>query len=388
MYLCVRIAHFLDIEKSIRYRFVLTQRFFVKNVFMVISKENVTNRNEYLDLVKSFAIIGVIVGHCIQYGSGEGYLGNCTFFANPLFKFIYSFHMPLFMLVSGYLFAYSIEKRTWKENIKRKIKTLLVPLLAWTLVCFIIKKIGASVSGGVGTPIELVSSYLIQLIFSFWFLWAILYASLIIIFVKNCFKDSNIVYVALILISLFLPNSYNLCLYSFMLPYYIIGYKFNIYIRNGNKVLSHLNSNRKIYILVTGLVFFFLLYFYNYDAYIYTSGYSILNKFLCFHLITNIYRFVIGLVGSLFVLLVIQIINKNNNMIIRFFTMIGKETMGLYIVSGFCFDFILPRITKDFDGLNSGVLVIEVICVLFISHIVVKILQRTNLTNKIFLGAR
>ena len=68
--------------------------------------------------------------------------------------------------------------------------------------------------------------------------------------------------------------------------------------------------------------------------------------------------------------------------------MIGKETMGLYIVSGFCFDFILPRITKDFDGLNSGVLVIEVICVLFISHIVVKILQRTNLTNKIFLGAR
>lgn len=359
---------------------------------MVICKNTTTNRNQYLDLVKSFAIICVIIGHCIQYGSGTEYLENGTFFDNPLFKFIYSFHMPLFMLISGYLFAFSVEKRSWKENIKRKITTLFIPILAWALVSLTINASSEIYyTGEVKTVWEYAVSYFYIIISSLWFLWAILYASLIIIFVKKGLRDSNIAYLILILISLFIPNMYNAALYSFMLPYYIIGYKFNIYNTNKRlKALYHFDHNRTKYILATCVIFFFLLYFYNYDSYIYTSGYCILNEHLCFHLITNIYRFTIGLIGSCFILCIMKYINKNmkNNMITQCLTTIGKETMGLYIISGYCFSYILPKITKHLDGINYGMLIIEVIGVLIISHITVKIIEKTDFTNKIFLGAR
>ena len=77
-------------------------------------------RNKFVDVLKATAIFLVVMGHCIQYGSGNDYYVECTFFENSLFKFIYSFHMPLFMLISGYLFAFSLKKRTWISNIKKK----------------------------------------------------------------------------------------------------------------------------------------------------------------------------------------------------------------------------------------------------------------------------
>lgn len=77
--------------------------------------EKVRNeRSSYLDLVKAFAIICVVVGHCIQYGSGARYLSDGSYFLNVVFKVIYSFHMPLFMLVSGYLFYNS----TLRANVR------------------------------------------------------------------------------------------------------------------------------------------------------------------------------------------------------------------------------------------------------------------------------
>lgn len=65
-------------------------------------------RSEYLDVLKAFTIVCVIIGHCIQYGSGARYLENQCYFDNIVFKIIYSFHMPLFMLISGYLFFNTI----------------------------------------------------------------------------------------------------------------------------------------------------------------------------------------------------------------------------------------------------------------------------------------
>ena len=59
-------------------------------------------RNQCVDGLKGFAILLVVLGHCVQYGLGEVNFNNENYFEYPIFKFIYSFHMPLFMLVSGY----------------------------------------------------------------------------------------------------------------------------------------------------------------------------------------------------------------------------------------------------------------------------------------------
>lgn len=66
-----------------------------------------------IDLIKGIAIFLVVFGHSIQYGSGSYFLKSGLFFQNNVFKVIYSFHMPLFMLVSGFLF-YSSKDRGFK----------------------------------------------------------------------------------------------------------------------------------------------------------------------------------------------------------------------------------------------------------------------------------
>lgn len=56
----------------------------------------------YFDLLKLFAIYLVIIGHCVQY------LLPTRPYDEPLYVYIYSFHMPLFMMISGF-FSYKEE---------------------------------------------------------------------------------------------------------------------------------------------------------------------------------------------------------------------------------------------------------------------------------------
>lgn len=87
------------------------------------------SRSEYLDFVKGTAIILVELGHCVQWGSGAAFLSSGLFFEDGLFRFIYSFHMPLFMLVSGYVFYWSFGRRAFRETARKQFRRLVVPCL-------------------------------------------------------------------------------------------------------------------------------------------------------------------------------------------------------------------------------------------------------------------
>ena len=92
-------------------------------------------RNSYLDFVRGIAIYCVLWGHCIQYGMVNG--GN--FFENPIFKFIYSFHMPMFMLISGYLFYDSAKTKNISKLLVTRLWSLGIPLFVWGCVPKILK---------------------------------------------------------------------------------------------------------------------------------------------------------------------------------------------------------------------------------------------------------
>ena len=72
-------------------------------------------------MVKAIAIMLVIVGHAIQYGTSQALQGT-RLLEFGVFKYIYSFHMPLFMLVSGYLFHFTIEKKALLKLLRGKMK--------------------------------------------------------------------------------------------------------------------------------------------------------------------------------------------------------------------------------------------------------------------------
>ena len=74
-------------------------------------------RISYIDQLKGIAILLVVLGHVIGYNNCED---------SFLWRFIYSFHMPLFMFISGYVaqMTFRIERFGWNETISFLIKKL------------------------------------------------------------------------------------------------------------------------------------------------------------------------------------------------------------------------------------------------------------------------
>lgn len=84
-------------------------------------------RNDTFDAIKALAIWLVILGHCIQYFSGLDYWNDHAF------QFIYSFHMPLFFMISGFFFASSFKLMPSKFLIKKAV-SLLLPCFSWGFI--------------------------------------------------------------------------------------------------------------------------------------------------------------------------------------------------------------------------------------------------------------
>jgi len=78
------------------------------------------DRVEWIDMAKGYGILCVILGH-ISFHS--------------LSIWIYSFHIPLFFFLSGYLFN---ENRPFIPFLRKKIKTLLIPYIFFSFlyICF------------------------------------------------------------------------------------------------------------------------------------------------------------------------------------------------------------------------------------------------------------
>lgn len=84
------------------------------------------NRIIELDFFKGIAILLVVLGHSVSRGVADHYL-------DPVMLWIYSFHMPLFFFISGYLISYtSYKKRNFGNSVLKKVLTLLLPYLVWT----------------------------------------------------------------------------------------------------------------------------------------------------------------------------------------------------------------------------------------------------------------
>ena len=69
-----------------------------------------TKRITWVDMAKGYGMIAVLIGHLVQ----GGLLGN----------FVYSFHLPLFFFLSGYLFHPNVGFGTF---LKKKAKSILIP---------------------------------------------------------------------------------------------------------------------------------------------------------------------------------------------------------------------------------------------------------------------
>ena len=177
-------------------------------------------RNGYIDFVKGAAILLVLVGHAIQYCYGADYFLREAYFDNPLFDFIYSFHMPLFMAVSGYLLHYTLSHRTEYEMVVRRVRQLGLPILSFGCLAFAIKW---AVSPQYDV-VECVKGLFMTCAGNLWFLWALLYNQLLLLLIHRL-GDKVWMYVLVGLLIYFIPDSsYLPARYTFLYPFLVVGY--------------------------------------------------------------------------------------------------------------------------------------------------------------------
>lgn len=349
-------------------------------------------RNVYIDIVKAVAIILVVFGHCIQYGSGSEFLSSTAFFENKVFIFIYSFHMPLFMLVSGYLFAYSLKDINSTDGLKRtiikKVKQLIIPLFSWSFVSLALAIAKLVINGNTATVsiIWLLKTLVSGFINGPWFLWAIWWCSLTVIVVRYFFKDSPYIYLAGLILTFIIPDAFGLAKYKFMYLYFVSSYFFNAYDFEAKLKKIYLN---KFFIAGVIVAFIVMLRFYNHDTYIYTTGYTLLGKDVFSQLWNDCFRFIIGIFGGISVMYVVWGIYKlAKGKYPTFLFYIGKNTLGVYLISGILIYEGLARITAGVPKINYLLTFGESIVIMVVSLAINWILRRNKTLNTLFLGGR
>ena len=133
------------------------------------------------------------------------------YWENPLFRFIYSFHMPLFMLISGYLFTYSYRKRGGFQVFMSRIKTLLYSIFSIEVVLVLCH------------PSHIIPSVMWVL----WFYWAILFATgvgIAMYYFRDKFRFPRPLFIVLIFLGMmFFPDNPMVPANKFVLTYFLLG---------------------------------------------------------------------------------------------------------------------------------------------------------------------
>lgn len=88
-------------------------------------------RIDYLDIAKGIGIILVVLGHSFPDASYTVGIQNPI--CKVIFELIYTFHMPLFFFISGYLSPKLVIQKE-KKMILKRISSLLIPYLFMSML--------------------------------------------------------------------------------------------------------------------------------------------------------------------------------------------------------------------------------------------------------------
>lgn len=87
----------------------------------------IVQRDGLFDCIKGGLILLVVLGHSVAYSFPDEYLTRWDF------KVIYSFHMALFIFVSGYFVAASKKVHDWRW-LRHRLCRLLLPYCVWSAI--------------------------------------------------------------------------------------------------------------------------------------------------------------------------------------------------------------------------------------------------------------
>lgn len=363
------------------------------------------NRNIKADVIRGFAIITVILGHCIQNGFGWWYFIGGGYWENKLYQFIYSFHMPLFMLLAGWYAYYSMKKlegdrkKQWKFWGKKAF-TYITPIFLWTVFEFVRGAILREINGEEQIKIgDLLISFVSYFFTNLWFLWAILIC-LTIVFIMHFYLEDNIpLYVFGFCCLFIIPDAINLGVYKYLMPYYIAAFYVNMcldrysgseegenredegYGKKFGSIIYKITGSYKekpvMYLILSAVIFGVLFIFYNRDTFIYLSGYRVSRTGFVRQVALDIYRMIIGFAGSAFFMILFdRITERFSDYKWPILTAFGRHSLGIYILQGYYILIVMASYTNNLVGIRWYYIPVETVLICAVSLITTIILEK------------
>lgn len=343
-----------------------------------------TQRLEWIDALKCFLITIVIWGHLIQY-----YSGKVHFWENPIWEIIYSFHMPLFIFISGYLFK---NKSNLSNSIRIKTIQLLLPGLTCATILYI-KDVDLNQIKLIDIKHIFESSCL-----NLWYL-KVLFICLMGGYIF--FRSKLICIVSFIIFWLFIRlgfydyiniNLLNLLCSAigggnglfFLLPFFVLGYCFRYY--NLYRIFC-----KKVFIISSLSIWYILmLYFEGPDTIYFASAKWFSSGILLYKEITQtIYRDLVALFAIIFLSVIFRRYYSSTHiyqLIDKTVRDIGRNTLGIYILQYLIIEMNLINFSLyTFCPNNYSCAVISVLIVLLFNQFV-KIIQMNKYISTLLIG--
>lgn len=320
----------------------------------------------WIDFLKFFAIFLVLWGHCIQHFT-------YSFRDNPIYLWIYSFHMPLFMMLSGW-FASHLLKKSLFDVVKLKFRQLLLPSIIWGTILFLVAKY-----------LMTSHSYLHIIYYSYWFLKSLFSCMILFVVGLKYFKNKKVGLIFVLFISQ-LCNSIPYLEFlqlRYMFPCFVMGYLFS-------QNYIWLQRNIKIITLVSFICFVSLFCFFNKDllwpiSYIHNIG----------DIVTVYYKLIIGMFGSVMCIGFAHLLPSNK--LLQYMANIGKHTLAIYILQAIILELMLKHFVNNyinFHEINVGLssliyFPLISVAVLILILVIISFLDKINASwlfdlNKIF----
>ena len=327
------------------------------------------SRIEYIDNLKGFAIIFVVMGHVLEK--------SLNIHDMPVNVFYSSFHMPLFMFLSGIFAMKGIKYYSFKEIlffIKKKTLRLMLPFI---------------IVGGIYSFMHFGSLYPVLMGDSrcFWFLPALFYCmivELLINIVKNLFLKQTFIidlfihiFIWALVATLYYLGINLPYLYRFVVffPFFLMGHYYASYV----KFQQLIQSSKEVF-AVSILLYFLFLY------------------------LQPIINMPFGLTGffSIFILIHLfrncppQFANK-----MRFLGYIGRFSLEIYIFHWFLLPSLIPlgeyllNLGINDEIINNGNFVLLLLLsfaisipIILICIVISKIIKQSGYFNLIILGQK
>ncbi len=304
----------------------------------MIQKESITQKDEhtvvttrivYWDVAKCLLMFLVILGHIVQlwqYGS----ISSDNFWEDGVFKAIYMFHMPCFVLISGYFAGKTIQKQTWR-TLPKYARRLLLPGI--TFGCFwLLHRITCEAAD---TPLDILQ--IAKAAGPFWFLIILFECVCFFILVSlpssKIFKTTMIIFPLVLALAIselpqhlqhFFPHNRWFVYYW---PFFLLGAAMRHYRISPEKV-----KNSSLWLGIFCVLYVISFYFFPHQWTVYQKAPTLSLESLTINGIRTLVA-VIGCAAFLFIVRVVAFMGKYP--IIR---LLGAATMGLYVLQSCVFN--------------------------------------------------